>query len=316
MGNQCSGTIVPVADDTDHIHKFIYDNANAVVYSLGKTRYSLLNSESLGTIAIDAEGLIDFALISLHGTVIDNVRGFARHRRFCCALLNHSATVITRLYDAVSQPSIHDECHHNKKPMYSNPVSSQKAWGKEPTSTTTFYEQRINSTHKPISEMEEELADIVEWAKAVLNHPLLSWDAVVTGTDHGEDTTAQLFCIFHGYCYALIGVLRNSALLSELPPQTYFRVVCQAYDTRNMSSIPHALEYEKISSVLDEVMNMCEPIIRERSAARSGHRTPTQTTLGNQYSEDIAKPVTNTVPPAQFYKQERRFSSTLSPVAE
>lgn len=227
----CASKIAPYVDDNrERTLNYISSSSLSVINSLGKLRFTLMNSDALSTTAINVEGLIDFVLVSMYASVITTQEDFTNHFRFCCTLLNHSSAIVIKLCNATVTQEINE---------------------KEPELDTS-----------------EHMKDLFELAASIQNHPLLEWTRIMKGLIPDKETTAQMFCLFRFYCQALLKYMVHCSNTSELPPQTQYRTRIQKYDPSYTVPRAYVHDYNRVERVLTEISSMCEHVRDNNLAGR------------------------------------------------
>lgn len=277
----CNSKVAPYIDDSRQVTlDYINSVSPSIIHSLGKIRFSLLNNDTLSTTAINTEGLIDFALVSMYKSVITTEDNFKSHFRFCCTLLHHSSLIVTKLYQSIVK------CDNDGDETF----DSDNVNCKEPDDMNTEISWNTNVPNPIIG--------LFQIAKTIQNHPLLSWTNIMSGIIPEDQTVSQLFCLFRVYNQSMLNYMAHCSKTGELPPQTQYRTKVQTYDPSFTTPKAYVSEYTKLDRALTMLTSMCEHVIE------------------NLIADGEQQNVTYITPLKIQPKRIRKFSSNLAPVNE
>ena len=233
-----------------------------IIHCLERCRFAWLNAERLSTEAINAEGLIDFALTSLYGSIVTTDAEFKEHYQICCSLLNHSSAIIHRLRN-------HE--YGITTASYAATTADAREVATSTEARADWFEDRVVSLNNFVVTENRRaepnpLEDLFTRCDTVQNHPLLKWSVLMKGDIPDDETVSQLFCLFRIYCRSILTFLYKCSLTKDLPPQTQYRTKVQKYDPMNDAPLIHATETKSLAIGLARLMELCETA-RENSVA-------------------------------------------------
>lgn len=315
MGGCLAVRVAPYVEDRKrNIEEYTTRVSNNIIHSLGKCRFSLLNSDHISTMAINTEGLIDFVLVSLGTVLITTETDFRRHFRLCCVLANHSCTIITRL--SQKQEQIHQVQQQDQQGQEQGgnklhgENTKKKRNRKDNISVSANPSEQLPSPFEDShqicrdnkSDVSQQFEDLYMRALTVFHHPLLNWSDIVTGNIPDDETTSQMFCLFRSYCLTLANYFRHCSATATLPPQTLYRTKYQNYDPNFRFPAAYEHDYQKLDTYMNKIIDLCNKAIEELHLEQS---------LSHPEMENVVP-----IRPLQVGSHSRRKRPSLTPIEE
>lgn len=261
---KCHSRIAPYDDNSrDVARAFLRTSSPTIIHCLERCRFAWLNAEKLSTEAINAEGLIDFALTSLYGSIVTTDAEFKEHYQICCLLLNHSSAIIHRLRNHEYGVTTASYIATANAREVATSTEAKADWFEDRAVSLNNFVAAENRHVEP-----NPLEDLFARCDTVQNHPLLKWSVLMKGDIPDDETVSQLFCLFRIYCRSILTLLYKCSMTKDLPPQTQYRTKVQKYDLMNDAPLIHATETKSIAIGLARLMELCE-IARENSVAET-----------------------------------------------